>query len=174
MKPSYIVITALVLTIALLLGKMYIERQKSNFIPETATTPSITVSQINTPSNTPTISNKKGTIEGSLSYPSESLPSDMMVCAENEILENPICTSEKINDTKYTYRVGYKLLVPEGTYFVYAKLPANEYSAYYSEFVTCGLLASCNDHTPIEITVKANQTTTKVDPQDWYNIQPSM
>lgn len=115
-----------------------------------------------------------GTIEGSLSYPSEAFPDNMSVCAESDELENPICTKTFINDKKYQYGRGYTLAVPAGTYLVYAKLDSAEYRAYYNKFVTCGLLASCEDHTPIQVTVKANQTISKVDPQDWYNVQPSL
>ncbi len=124
--------------------------------------------------STTSTSNQKGTIEGSLSYPSEMLPENMEVCAENVEAQQTICTTEKIKDKKYTYGTGYKLQVPAGNYFVYARIPKNDYTAYYDEFVTCGLQASCPSHKPIEIEVKANQTTSKVDPQDWYNIEPSL
>jgi hypothetical protein len=134
----------------------------------------VTETPILTPTPSMKPSNVKGTIEGSLSYPSEGIPQNMIVCAENESLKDPICTSQKINDSKYTYGTGYKLQVPEGKYFVYAKLPENDYSAYYSNFVTCGLSVNCTDHTPIEVTVRGNQVTTNVDPGDWYRTQPSM
>lgn len=166
---------AILMVILAILGPTYLRNQHmapTQTSVETSVMTTITPLLTPTPSAKP--SNIKGTIEGSLSYPSEGIPQSMIVCAENESLKDPICTSEKIKDAKYTYGTGYKLQVPEGKYFVYAKLPENSYSAYYSEFVTCGLLASCKDHTPIEVIVRGNQVTTEVDPQDWYNIVPSM
>jgi hypothetical protein len=166
-----------VIMFALFMARGYLTNKKAAPV---ITLPSATTTIIASPTSilslTPTEVNKaKGTIEGSLSYPSERLPENMLVCAESVEMKQTTCTDVKMKDNKYTYGVGYKLDVPVGKYFVYAKLPENDDNyAYYSEFVTCGLLASCTSHKPIEIEVKANQTTSKVDPQDWYNIQPSL
>lgn len=130
-----------------------------------------------TPQLTPTPENPKnepepvatGTIEGSIGFPSEIIPGNLNICAENTQTEQTLCTSTQITDKKYTYGVGYNLEVPTGTYFVYAKLPDQEYQAYYSEFVTCGLSVNCKSHNPIEVSVLAGKTTSRVDPQDWYN-----
>src|SRR4030042_3802184 len=90
---------------------------------------------------------EKGIIEGSLSYPSEGIP-EMKICAENITNKKLACTTDRIQNKKYTYGTGYKLEVPAGTYRVYAslldaqKIGANafeNYRAYYSEFVTWGL-----------------------------------
>lgn len=110
-----------------------------------------------------------GTIEGSLGFPSEGIPADMEVCAESLPSGELTCTTEKIRSPDYTYGQGYKLEVPEGSYYVYATTKARpSYKAYYSEFVTCGLKVGCNSHEAVPIKVLAGEKTGKVDPQDWY------
>ena len=118
-----------------------------------------------------------GVIEGSLSYPSEFIPDDMTICAENLATKKIYCTNKHINARKYRYKVGYKLPVPAGDYHVYAQLPdparygaeyPKDYRAYYSQFVKCGMSVECKDHTPIVVKVKSGETVSGIDPQDWY------
>lgn len=116
-----------------------------------------------------------GTIGGSLSYPSEFIPSHMTICAEDTSTKKQYCTKTHIQDQKYTYGVGYKIEdVPSGSYLVFAYFPGGEasysesYRAYYSKFVTCGQSVDCASHDPIVVTVQAGQTVTDIDPQDWY------
>jgi hypothetical protein len=87
---------------------------------------------------------ERGVIEGSLSYPSEFIPDDMTICAENQATKKIYCTNKHLKGKKYRYKVGYKLEAPAGHYHVYAQLPdparygagyAKDYRAYYSEFV---------------------------------------
>lgn len=122
--------------------------------------------------------NQKGTVEGSLGYPSEFIPDTMKTCAENVKTKEITCTSEQIKNKKYTSGVGYKLEVPAGTYRVFASLTdpkglgssyAPDYRAYYSDFVTCGLSYGCPSHAPINVTVSEGQTISKIDPVDWYD-----
>lgn len=126
--------------------------------------------------NTPTQSvATKGTIEGSLAFPSQGIPKDMKVCAQNWISNEVICTSTHIEDPKYTYGVGYKLEVPTGEYYVYAEVSTFEnYKAYYNKYVTCGLKYECTDTTPIIVKISAGETASKIDPQDWYHYEPKM
>jgi hypothetical protein len=118
-----------------------------------------------------------GVIEGSLSYPSEFIPDDMTICAENLATKKIYCTSKHLKGKKYQYQVGYKLTLPPGDYHVYAQLPdparygaeyPKDYRAYYSQFVKCGMSVECQDHTPIVVKVKSGQTVSGIDPQDWY------
>lgn len=109
-----------------------------------------------------------GTISGSVSFPSEVIPS-MEICAENITSNEKLCTTEILKDSSYTNGMGYKLEVPVGSYHVYSKLPNDAYKAYYNEFVTCGLQASCTSHEPIIVEVGLDQQITGIDPQDWYN-----
>lgn len=112
-----------------------------------------------------------GTIVGSLSFPSEEIP-EMTVCAEGISSKEEFCTNERMTGDDYLYGLGYNLYLPAGEYFVYAKLANDPYKAYYSEFVTCGLSVDCPSHQPIKVTVTAGETTSGVDPQDWYNQTP--
>ena len=108
-------------------------------------------------------------IEGSLGYPSDFIPSDMEVCAENAQTGKNYCTENHIKDEKYTYGKGYKVKVPPGDYFIYASLFSWEnYKAYYSEFITCGLSVECLSHKPILVSVKKGDIVTDINPMDWY------
>jgi len=118
-----------------------------------------------------------GVIEGSLSYPSEFIPDDMVICAENVATKKIYCTNNHLKAKKYQYKVGYKLTVPPGDYHVFAQLPdparygadmPKDYRAYYSDFVKCGMSVDCKSHAPIVVTVKSGATTSGVDPWDWY------
>ncbi len=107
-----------------------------------------------------------GTIEGSLSFPSEGIPASLKTCAENILTKQNYCTSERIKDNKFQYGVGYSIEVPAGKYYVYSEF--NSSKAYYSEFVTCGVKAGCSSHKIIEVVVDEGQFINNIDPGDWY------
>jgi hypothetical protein len=118
-----------------------------------------------------------GVIEGSLSYPSDFIPPDMTICAENLATKKIYSTRKHLKARKYQYQVGYKLEVPPGDYHVYAYLPdpakwgasyPKDYRAYYSEFVKCGQTVDCKSHAPIVVKVKSGETVSGIDPQDWH------
>ena len=118
-----------------------------------------------------------GVIEGSLSYPSEFIPPDMTICAENLATKKLYCTHKHLKAKKHQYQVGYKLTVPPGDYHVFAHLPdpakygagySKDYRAYYSEFVKCGMTENCSSHAPIVVKIKSGETISNIDPQDWY------
>jgi hypothetical protein len=118
-----------------------------------------------------------GVIEGSLSYPSEFIPDDMTICAENLATRKIYSTNKHLKAKKYQYQVGYKLEVPPGDYHVFAYLPdparygagySRDYRAYYSEFVKCGMTEKCPSHAPITVKVQGGQTVSGIDPVDWY------
>jgi hypothetical protein len=120
---------------------------------------------------------RTGVIEGSLSYPSDFIPPDMVVCAENLATHQKSCTKKHLKGKQYTYRVGYKLTLPPGDYRVYAYLPdpakygagfPQDYRAYYSEFVKCGMRVNCQDHTPLTVKVRSGESLKGIDPMDWY------
>lgn len=140
--------------------------QNPTLEPTINPSPNATIS----PTGTPT-KNENGVIEGSISFPSEGIPPDLVVCAETTTGVLVKCTAQKINDSKYTYGVGYQLELQSGKYFVYAQSPNIQpgYKAYYSEFVTCGLSVNCSSHDNIVVEVKSGETQNGIDPQDWYN-----
>ncbi len=110
----------------------------------------------------------KGIIEGSLSYPSEKIPENMRICAENIKTNKKYCSDEHIDNSKYTYGKGYALIVPPGEYYVFTKVENIDCYAYYSEFVTCGLTVDCSSHKPIKVSVNEGKIVTGIDPIDWY------
>lgn len=133
--------------------------------PEQAVSPLPVPIKVSSPTPPPL---QKGTIEGSMSFPGEGIPDYIEVCAEDQSTQKTYCTNNHLNNSKYTYGIGYMLEVPVGQYYVYSLDPNRNYQAYYSEFVTCGLSVNCPSHQPILVEVKAGQTVSEIDPQDWY------
>jgi len=118
-----------------------------------------------------------GIIEGSLSHPSEFIPPDMTICAQNISTQERLCTARHLKGEQYQYGDGYKLKVPPGAYHVYAYLPdpgkygasyPKDYRAYYSEFVKCGMREECLSHAPVVVRVRSGENLKSIDPQDWY------
>ncbi|MBX4206132.1 hypothetical protein KW795_02945 [Candidatus Microgenomates bacterium] len=147
--------------------KAFLEMQIPKVAIEPTTTPSNQEPLIQSP--TPTAVTF-GTVEGTLGYPAEGIPASMVVCAETLTNQKVKCTDKHIEDIgKYKSGQGYKLDLEAGEYYIYAQIPTNaSYKAYYSEFVTCGLSVNCTSHKPLKVTVKVNETTKSIDPQDWY------
>jgi hypothetical protein len=136
------------------------ETEETDITPEDAESEDETV-----PVDTPVT----GTITGSVSYPSEFIPEGMTICAEPDAGTDAYCTTDLIEQTAALPM--YELEVPPGDYYIYA-YDANgdpDYTAYYSEFVTCGLSVECESHDPILVTVEAGETVDDIDPGDWYD-----
>lgn len=167
MKKGIIIATGAVLIIGLGVGAYWLGTQKKA-APKMPPTLTPSPSPISTITPSPTPIPQTGTIEGSMSFPGEGIAEYIEICAENQSTKEVFCTSEHIQNQKYTYGIGYMLDVPAGTYLVYALDPNANYQAYYSEFVTCGLSVDCSSHEPILVEVKAGETISEVDPQDWY------
>ena len=128
---------------------------------------------------------RPATIRGVLSYPSEGLPPEMVVCAENLKTANVLCKGTDDRDRQYDTK--YELVIPPGSYFIFATLPYDAednsdvppsqrmYRAYYSEYVRCMKVnpsrnpEECPSHAPIRVTVRSGQTVSSIDPGDWYN-----
>lgn len=109
----------------------------------------------------------KGYLNGSLSYPSEGIPLNMLVCATESDSGAQYCTYEKILSENYLYGMGYKLPVPAGSYQVMAYV--GTYFGGYSEFVTCGMdFENCTSHELVSVPVKAGETVRDIDIMDWY------
>lgn len=116
----------------------------------------------------------EGSIEGSLSYPSDYIP-PLQICAQNTRTKETICTLEMIRGAKYVHGYGYSLDVPAGAYHVYAQTvddngnPESEQRSYYSQFVLCGMEHECPSHTPIVVKVEGGEALNAIDPMDWYD-----
>lgn len=129
------------------------------------------------PSATPAGTAGRGTIRGSVGFPSEFAPSQI-ICAELTTSASTKYCTDYAGGTGTS--LGYSLTVPAGTYYVYARLKSAEgaypqtYRAYYNEYVTCGMEASCaaelHDNY-IPVTVKVGSTVTGINPTDWYKQQ---
>jgi hypothetical protein len=115
---------------------------------------------------TPTPAPLMGTITGHLSYPSEFIPPLKVVAFEVMNPSNFYFVTTEMNQGEYT------LQVPAGTYYIISYVFASDGTGglpgAYSQFVPCGLQASCSDHSLIPVTVAAGQMVTGIDPGDWY------
>lgn len=172
---SIIIITVLI-TALIVGGGMYFfqnstpaeTKMDKKLIPSaTPTPPTLTLNEINLTAAAE--NNTNGRIEGTFIYPSEGIPKTMRACAEN--VENAqITCSGTLKETGLNNTFSFE--VPAGKYRVYAEsgLEGQEnYKAYYTEFVTCGLLASCPSHEKIIVEVKVNETVSDIKPHDWYD-----
>ncbi|MFH1598318.1 MAG: hypothetical protein ABIB97_04600 [Patescibacteria group bacterium] len=118
-----------------------------------------------------------GKIGGSLGYPSEEIPA-LGICAETTDGYDQYCTYEMLEGDDYTYNLGYEISVPPGDYHIFSYLidpdsttgeALDDYQAYYSQFVVCGMDISCTGHKAVKVTVDRNETVTRIDPIDWYD-----
>ncbi|MEF8846849.1 MAG: Gmad2 immunoglobulin-like domain-containing protein [Candidatus Paceibacterota bacterium] len=130
------------------------------------------VEQVSVPEDSsPVSTTTKGLIQGSMSYPSEQIPEDVKVCAENVATGERYCTEERLQDEKYKYGVGYQLKLPVGSYFVESirEDTGSNYQAYYSEHVNCEPKIECDSHKPLVVKVVAGEEKAGIDPIDWSN-----
>lgn len=105
-----------------------------------------------------------GTISGNLGFPSEYIP-PMRVVAFDVFSADYYFVDTELNQGTYLLEG-----LPAGTYNVVAFVrdQGPDMSGGYSFFVTCGMSAECADHTLIDVSVYAGQTTENVDPVDFY------
>lgn len=103
-----------------------------------------------------------GSISGQLSYPSEYLP-PMDVALIRVDDGGWLC--ERTDGSGDSYRIAN---VPPGRYHVIAYEVESGLAGAYSEFVRCGLSASCTDHSLVEVEVLPGRESSGIDPSDWY------
>ena len=103
-----------------------------------------------------------GSITGALGYPSESIPPMDVVAFNTNSLQFFYVQTQQ-NDGSYTIEN-----LPPGPYQVVAYPTDSNFGGGYSEFVLCGQTVECADHTLITVQVIGGQTTTDVDPLDFY------
>lgn len=114
-----------------------------------------------------------GRIEGSLSYPSQALPPDLIACAQDVGTGEAFCTHERMNDVRFKYGIGYQIRVPPGTYHVYLSVPETagpNYRGWWTEYARCGIAPPCDrsENDILDVVVQAGEVVTGVDPEDWY------
>ena len=103
-----------------------------------------------------------GSISGNLSYPSEYIPAMQVVAFS---INTQFWYMTFTNEGDSTYQIDD---LPPGDYQVVAYAADSGLAGGYSHAVPCGLTIACTDHSLIIVTVVANQTTTGVNPGDWY------
>jgi len=114
----------------------------------------------------PAPAEQAGAISGQLGYPSEFLPGQAIYA-----LSVDLKSYYKVESVSYQGR--YTMVgVPAGDYFVYAVArwgtAQQRFGAGYTKAIACGLSVSCTDHAPLTVHVERSQTTTGIDPIDWY------
>jgi len=133
--------------------------------PEPTSTP---LTPTETPVPTATVQ-ATGSVSGRLGYPSEMVP-PLRVVAFNILTGEYYWQNTVLNQMNYRFEA-----LPVGTYHVLAYLidnPSRTLYAAYSNYVTCGYLESCTDHTLVAVEVKAGMETTNIAPNDWYGTDP--
>ena len=104
--------------------------------------------------------NEVGSISGTLSYPSELIPAQVIVAFDQ-------VTSDYFKITTIQGQGTYQMdNIPPGTYHIVAYV--NGMAAGYSQAVPCGLRVDCTDHTLIDVVVISGNRTGNIDPNDWY------
>lgn len=138
--------------------------------PEPTCTPFVMTEAPPTPTPAPT-QRPTGSISGKLGYPSDFIP-PLRIVAFNTITGEYYWQNTVKNQTSYRFSE-----LPAGSYHVLAYLidnPSDSFYAAYSNFVKCGMTASCVDHNLITVEVKAGQETIDVNPVDWYATDPTV
>ena len=108
-----------------------------------------------------------------MAYPSEGIPGVMVACAENIETEETICSEKRKG---WEERVSYSLELPPGKYYVYGKLLPGDDSVgdtqnervYYTEYMKCGMEASCTSHRRIQLDVRPGETLSGITVGDWW------
>ena len=119
------------------------------------------------PSAAATLSGATGSLTGTLSYAADSLP-PMYVTAFQVGTQSYRYVITKAGQTSFEIDD-----LPAGKYHVVAYtiggggFPAG-LAGGFTKAVTCGLTASCTDHSLVDVEVKPAQTATGVNPVDWY------
>jgi len=128
--------------------------------PDPATpTPQPQAQETETP--TPAPAAEMGIVTGALSFPSEGIPAMRVVAFE-------------VNTGHYMYvdtasgQNTYTLELPAGVYHIVVYLQDGSFAGGYTQMVPCGLDASCEDHSMIDVQVGAGATVSDIDPGDWY------
>ena len=105
-----------------------------------------------------------GGISGQLSYPSEFIPPLRVVAFDTENPSNYYYIDTIQNQFDYLISG-----LPAGEYHVVSYVIGSPTQASgYTQMVPCGLAYGCNDHALIDVIVTSGNTTTGINPGDWY------
>lgn len=122
---------------------------------------------------------QSGKITGKLTYPSDAIPRDMVLCVKVTSLysEPTYCSNNRASRLregkiifKLNYRAAsYEISLPDGSYYLYAttgEMPGVK--AYYDEFVKCGMSVRCKSKRPIAVRVRPGQVTRGITVGDFW------
>ena len=112
----------------------------------------------------PSFSNQSttiGTITGLLSFPSERIPPLTIFAIR---IDNGLLTYYSIETA--ADQASYAIEVDPGIYNVFGN--RDDFAGGYTKYVTCGMGASCSDHSPLPVVVKAGKIVKNIDLADWY------
>ena len=105
-----------------------------------------------------------GGISGQLSYPSDFIPPLRVVAFDAKNILTYYYVDTALNQFEYTITG-----LPAGVYHIVSyKIGSEPLAGGYTQSVPCGLAYGCDDHTLMDVTVTAGQTTTNINPGDWY------
>jgi hypothetical protein len=120
-----------------------------------------------------------GKISGKLTYPSEGIPSDLVLCVKRyDLYAEPVyCSNERASRLKganiafrlRTRAAAYDITVPAGSYLVWAAtadMPGVK--AYHNEFIKCGMTVRCTSKAPVVIKVRKGQTVSGIKVGDFW------
>jgi len=102
-----------------------------------------------------------GRITGLLSFPSERIPPLTIFAIR---IDNGLSTFYSIETA--ADQASYTIEVDPGIYNVFAY--RDDFAGGYTKYVTCGMGASCSDHSLLPVVVKAGKTVKNIDLADWY------
>jgi hypothetical protein len=109
-----------------------------------------------------------GTITGLVAYPAEGHPAITIIAFSKT--DRSIFFLVDIPQATVPPKTPYTITgVRPGTYNVFAYAMGNDRAGgAYTQYVKCGLNASCSDHSLIDVTVRAGETVRDIDVSDWY------
>lgn len=114
---------------------------------------------------TPTKSfDEKGSISGSLGYPSEAIPELEVFAFNIEDQTKYYSVKTSVNQQNFTLEN-----VNPGSYYIVAyALGFNGLAGGYTKAIPCGLTVDCTDHSLISVEVDAGVDTSNIEVRDWY------
>ena len=122
---------------------------------------------------------QSGRITGKLTYPSDGIPADLVLCVTVTSLyaEPTYCSSDraaKLTAAKIAFKLNYRaasysVSLPAASYYIYAKTGEMQgVKGFYDEFIKCGMSVECTSKTPIVVKVKAGQTRSGITVGDFW------
>jgi|ERR1035437_5522638 hypothetical protein len=122
---------------------------------------------------------QSGKITGKLTYPSDAIPRDMVLCVKVITLANEptYCSNDRaarLREGKITFKLNYRaasheISLPAGSYHLYATTGEMQgVKAYYNDFIKCGMNVNCTSKRPIAVKVRPGQITRGITVGDFW------